>query len=362
MTKITFPARSDFYRTLKQRVDTYFSEQKLTRHGNAHMFLKTAIILTLLASSYVLLVFFSASLLMAVITAFAVAQGFVLVGFNIMHDGNHGSYSRNKAVNRFMGLTMDLIGGSSFIWKQKHNVLHHTYTNIDELDDDLQSSGLLRLSPEQPWRPWHRFQHWYAFPLYSLLTISWIVFSDFYKVFTNRIGDYEMRNVTASDRTVFFLTKLFYFGYMIALPLVFHPLLHVLITFVAIHLVMGFTLSVVFQLAHTVDENEFPTPDEIDGSMENEWAIHQVETTADFARQSKVAAWYLGGLNFQIEHHLFARICHVHYPALSKIVEQTCRDFSIDYVSHPTVGAAIIAHLKFLRRLGTGTAAAAVPA
>jgi linoleoyl-CoA desaturase len=352
MKKISFPARGEFNKTLKNRVDQYFSDHNLAKTGNWRMFLKTTLVLAWLIVSYLLLVFFSASLVMAIITAFAVAQGFVLVGFNIMHDGNHDSYSKNKKLNRVMGFTLDLIGGSNMLWRQKHNILHHTYTNIDEVDDDLFTGGLLRLSPEQKRCSWHRFQHLYAFPVYSLLTLSWMTFSDFKKFFSGRIGDYSLHKPSVSEATLFFLTKIFYFGYMLVLPMFFHPVLHVLLAFVGIHLVLGFTLSIVFQLAHTIEGNTFPKPDEVSGNIENEWAIHQVETTVDFAPLNKLAAWYLGGLNFQIEHHLFSKICHIHYPALSKIVEKTCREFSVSYISYPTVRSAVAAHYRFLKMLG----------
>ncbi|NIT57736.1 MAG: hypothetical protein GWN00_16350 [Aliifodinibius sp.] len=212
MKKISFTSKVDCYRILKKRVEQYFTEKKLPKTGNWQMSIKTAIILAWLAVSYLLLVFFSTSLIMATVSALAVAQGFVLAGFNIMHDANHGSYSKNKKINYLMGLTLDLIGGSRMLWKQKHNILHHTYTNIDELDDDIHSNGLLRLSPRQEWRPWHRFQHLYAFALYSLLTLSWITFSDFNKFFTGRIGEYQLRKPSVTETTLFFLTKFFYFG------------------------------------------------------------------------------------------------------------------------------------------------------
>ena len=352
MKKISFPARIDFYKTLKQRVEQYFSEKEIPKTGNKRMFVKTAFILVWFTISYILLVFFSTSLILAVISAFAVAQGFVLVGFNIMHDANHGSYSKSKKLNSIMGLTLDLIGGSRMLWRQKHNILHHTYTNIEELDDDIHSNGLLRLSPNQEWRPWHRFQKLYAFPVYSLLTLSWITYSDFNKFFTRRIGEYQLRKPSVSEATLFFLAKLFYFGYMLVLPLFFHPLLYVLIAFICIHLILGFTLSIVFQLAHTVEGNTFPRPDEQTGNIENEWAIHQVETTANFAPKNKLAAWYQGGLNFQIEHHLFSNICHIHYPAISKIVEETCLEFRISYISYPSVMSAVIGHYRFLKEMG----------
>ena len=358
MRKVSFPVRGEFNKTLKGRVEQYFAERGLSKSGNWRMLLKTAIILGSLATSYVLLVFFSASLLMAVITALVISQIFVLIGFNIMHDGNHGSYSKSKRLNRLMGFTIDLIGGSHLLWRQKHNILHHTYTNIDELDDDLKSAGLLRLSPDQKLRPWHRFQHLYAFPVYSLLTLSWVTYTDFKKFFSGRIGSYKLRKISASEGTLFFLTKIFYFVYMIGIPLLFHPVLYVLIAFVVIHLVVGLTFSVTFQLAHTLEGNTFPIPDHDTGGIDNEWAIHQVETTANFAPGNSLAAWYLGGLNFQIEHHLFPEICHMHYPQISKIVKETCRDFSIVYVSYPTVRSAIAGHYRFLRTLGRNTAMA----
>lgn len=352
MQNIHFPARVGFYQTVKKRVALYFSENNISTTGNWRMFLKTIIVLSLFIVSYVLLVFFSASWILAIISAFALSQAFVLVGFNIMHDGGHRSYSKSKKVNWLMGFTLDLIGGSKMLWHHKHNILHHTYTNIAELDSDLHTNGILRLSPEQKWRPWHRFQHLYAFPVYSLLTISWMFFSDYQKFFTRRIGAYQLRKPGVSDATLFFLTKLFYLGYMLILPMFFHPIWHVLLAFVAIHLVLGFTLSIVFQLAHTVEGNTFPEPDPQTREIENEWAIHEVETTADFAPKNKLAAWYLGGLNFQIEHHLFTKICHIHYPAISKIVRDTCRDFAVNYVSYPTVFAAIKKHYQFLRKMG----------
>lgn len=352
MKKITFVGRQGFYPTLKQRVNAYFSHTGKPQTGTWRMFLKTATILSWLAVSYILLVFFSTSWLMAVLSAFAVAQGCVLVGFNIMHDGNHGSYSRKAWLNRVMGMTMDLIGGSSLLWKQKHNILHHTYTNIDELDDDIQSHGLLRLSPRQPWRPWHRMQHIFAFPLYSLLTITWVTFSDFKKFFSRRIGSYPLGKSRSSENWFFLLSKLFYFGYALILPMFFHPVAVVLLFFLGIHLVLGLTLSVVFQLAHTIEGNDFPAPDPESASINNEWAIHQVETTANFAPTSKLACWYLGGLNFQIEHHLFSKICHIHYPQIGKIVRETCQEFGISYVSYPSVWAALRAHFRFLRELG----------
>jgi len=353
MQKISFPQKGEYYFELKNRVEEYFKDKNLKPTGNWNMYLKTFMILALFVLSYLSLVFFSNTLVTALISAFFLAQAFILIGFNIMHDGNHGSYSKNKTVNRIMGYTMDMIGASHMLWKQKHNVMHHTYTNIDGMDEDIDTSGILRLSPNQEWRFWHKFQHIYAFPVYSLLTLSWIVVNDFVKLITGKIGTQKIKKVKFKDNLFFYVSKTLYFGYMIILPLFFHPISYVLFFFLFVHLILGFTLAIVFQLAHTVEQNSFPVPEPQSGNIKNEWAIHQVETTANFAPKNKLAAWYLGGLNFQVEHHLFTNICHVHYPQISKIVNQTSKEYSVEYISYPTVLSAIIAHLKFLKRMGS---------
>jgi len=354
--KISFTQQKGFYTDLKNRVNQYFEENKLSPTGGWRIILKGILILALLLTSYVLLVFFSTSWIIAIISAFLLAQGFALVGFNIMHDSVHGSFSKNKKVNLVLGYTLDLIGGSRHLWYHKHNILHHTYTNIAGMDSDLESNGLLRLSPNEKWRPWHRFQILYAFPVYSFLTISMITFTDFQKFFTRRIGTYQLPKPKASETTIFFLAKIFYFVYTLIVPMFFNPVLYVLGGFLLVHFILGFTFSIVFQLAHTVEENEFPVanPD-----IENEWAVHQVETTADFSPKSRLWNWYLGGLNFQIEHHLFAKISHVHYRKISKIVQNTCHDFGIKYTAYSNIFKAIYHHLKFLYKMGKKTPSAA---
>lgn len=351
MQKISFPAKSEYYSELRKRVDLYFSENDLKYTGNWKMYLKTIVIMILFFSSYISLVFFSASIVTALISAFFLAQSFVLIGFNIMHDSNHGSYSESKIINRILSYTMDFIGSSHTLWKQKHNILHHTYTNIDGMDEDLESSGFLRLSPNQEWKSRFKLQHIYAIPVYSFLTLSLIFAGDFKKIWTGRVGTQKIKKVRFSEKLFFYGFKIIYFGYMIILPLFFHSFLAVLFFFLFVHFILGLTLALVFQVAHTVDTNAFPIPESTTGNIKNEWAIHQVETTANFAQQSKLAAWYLGGLNFQIEHHLFSNICHIYYPQISKIVQQTSKDFSINYASYPTVFSAIGAHFKFLKKM-----------
>ncbi len=349
--KITFDKDVGFYATLKKRVDERFPGMRTRGTGGWRMLPKTAIILTGFVVSYVFLVFFSPHVLTTIVAAFALSQALALIGFNLVHEGAHGSYSSNRTINWLAGSTASFIGASQMIWQHKHNVLHHTYTNVEEMDTDIQTGGLLRWSHLQEWRPWHRFQHLYAFPMYSLLTLQ-VIYSDIRRIISRRIGNYSLPKPSPSQHANFWLTKAFYVGIALVLPLLFNTWWHVLVVLLLINLVASLTLALVFSLAHTVEGTAFPSPDPQSGAMEKEWAVHEVETTANFAPRSKLAAWYLGGLNFQIEHHLFPNVCHLHYPRLRKIVEETCRDFSVRYLSYPSFLAALQSHYRHLKTLG----------
>jgi linoleoyl-CoA desaturase len=359
-TRISFTEKVGFHAELKKRVNNYFEERNISKTGGWRILVKSIAIITLVISSYIYLVFFADSWQSLLASAFLLAQGFVLVGFNIMHDSVHGSFSKSRVLNKILGYSLDLIGGSQRLWYHKHNVLHHTYTNIAGVDTDLETNGLLRLSPNQKWRPWHRFQVLYALPVYSFLTLSMIVFTDYHKFFSNRIGPYKMPSPTFSEATLFFITKILYFFYTLALPMFFHSVINVIAGFILVHLILGLTMSVVFQLAHTVEENDFPVAQIPENIIENEWAIHQVETTANFSPASRLANWYMGGLNFQIEHHLFAKISHVHYRNISKIVKQTCADFGVNYTSYSSMLTAFLTHLRFLNAMSKKEATVSV--
>lgn len=356
MQKITFQPRTAFLDTLKARVEAYFVETGQEQTGNWRLYAKTVVAMLTIISAYSALVFFELPWWAVVIGAFVLCQGYVLMAFNVMHDGAHGSYSRKQWVNTLMGASMDFMGSSQLLWRQKHNSLHHTYTNIDGRDDDISIGPLIRLSPNQEWKPWHRFQHLYAVPLYSLLTLYWLLGSDLYKFITGKIGDTPMNSRTKRQFAYFVVTKIAYFGYALVIPMLFQPVWAVLLVFVGLHMLFGVTLALVFQLAHTVDGTSFPVPDSKTGHLETDWAVHQFNTTANFAPTSRIASFYMGGLNYQIEHHLFHKVSHVHYPHIAHIVQETCREFSVQYLSFPSVLSAMKAHFRFLYQLGNPVA------
>lgn len=355
-SRITFSARGPFFETLKSRVDAYFQQTGQRHTGNRLLHFKTVFSYALAGFSYAVLVWGAEQLWTALLAGFCLGQGLVLIAFNVMHDGAHGSYSRKRWVNWLMGSSMEVLGGSQSMWQQKHNVLHHTYTNVDGKDDDIALGSLMRLSPSTPWRPWHRLQHWYAVVLYSLLTLFWLLFSDWHKMIRGKIGDTPLPKRAWWEWPYFVVTKLLYVGYTLVLPAMYHPVSDVLLAFVGVHLLFGLTLSVVFQLAHTVEGAAFPLPGG-DGKMADEWAVHQLKTTANFACDNRLVTFYMGGLNFQVEHHLFRKTSHVHYPALSRIVAEACREHGMPYQSFRSVWSAMRAHFRFLKQMGRQPAA-----
>ncbi len=317
------------------------------------MYLKTGALLAWLGGSYALLLFAATTWWQA--TCLAVSAGLAVAGiaFNVLHDANHGAYSRHRLVNRALSRLFDFLGGSSYLWRWKHNVFHHTYPNIPGLDADIDQAPISRLAPAQPHRSAHRFQHLYLWPLYGLLVFKWHFVDDFRELATGRIGQQKFRRPGPKGLLWLLSGKAFFFTAAFVVPAQFHPLWAVLLLYGVIFYVASFVLAVTFQLSHCVCEAHFlPSTLEWSRPQEIDWAVHQVESTADFARDSRLVTWYLGGLNFQIEHHLFPKICHVHYPVLSRIVEATCREFGVRYPTNPTLGAALASHARWLRLLG----------
>lgn len=319
------------------------------------MYFKTATLLTAFVAIYVTLLLFVSTWWLVVPLAMLLGVVVAGIGFNIQHDGGHRAYSERAWVNKLMSLSLDLMGGSSYMWDWKHNSLHHTYPNIDGHDDDINVGMLARLSPHQPRYKFHRFQGIYLWFLYGFLAVKWHLVDDFLQVAKGKIGEHKIPRPRGKDLLIFVCGKIVFFSMAFGLPLMLHSWWAALGTYLIAACTSGIVLSVVFQLAHCVEEASFPAPVQLpEGGerMETEWAVHQVQTTVNFARDSKVLSWFLGGLNYQIEHHLFSRICHVHYPAISKVVEETCNEFGIRYAAHRTMWGAMGSHFRWLVRMG----------
>jgi linoleoyl-CoA desaturase len=355
MAKIKFNnSNALFFNTLKSRVDQYFKEKNIQQTGNVKLYAKTAILLTVLITCYITLVFFTPqngwlALFIAAVMGFDMAA----IGFNVMHDGAHGSYSSRKWVNDMMSYSLNILGGSSMMWKQKHNINHHSYTNIEGMDDDIDIKPWIRVHRNQPKHWFHRFQHVYGLLLYGLTYLFWIFLNDFNKYFKGKISDFTpIRKIKTSEHIAFWSTKIGYVGLFLIMPIFFAGLVNTIIGYMVAVFVCGLTIAIVFQLAHVVEDAEFVDTNGESAKLETEWAVHQINTTFNFATRSKSVNWLLGGLNFQVEHHFFPKISHVHYPQLNAIVKQTCEEFNIAYNEFPTVISAIKSHLMHLKQVG----------
>ena len=350
---LTFARDHAFQKELRSRVEEYFKVSGRRQRDCPEMYLKTVIILTFFAGCYSLLVFAAHAWWQAVPLALLTGLAMAVIGFNIEHDGGHRSYSDHEWINKLMAMTLDLIGGSSYVWHWKHAVVHHTYVNITGHDADIDVGIFGRLSPHQERLGFHRFQHFYLWPLYGLNVIKWHLYDDFRDVILGKIGSTRIRRPKLWDFVGFIGGKALFFTLAFVIPSFFHSFWLVLLFYVLTVSVAGIVVSVVFQLAHCVEGADFPLPRDDSYSMENAWAVHQVETTVNFARRSRTESWLLGGLNFQIEHHLFPRICHVNYPALSHLVEKTCREYGIAYREHHSFRAGLVSHFRWLRQMGS---------
>lgn len=340
-----------FHAELRRRINEHFQQTGTPTTGNAQLYLKAIILVSGFIAVYVHLVFFTPPGWLAILECLLLGGLTAGIGFNVMHDGAHGSFSRHNWVNDLAGMTVDFLGASVYMWKTKHNTVHHTFTNIEGVDDDIEAGPLLRLSGSQKHYFIHRYQHFYFWITYSFLYFYWVFASDYKKYFTGRVGIVPIRKMTVRDHITFWSFKVIHLLLFIALPIYQVGFLPWLIGFLVFGSFAGFVLSIVFQLAHTVSDTAFPRATQPANQIEEEWAVHQLRTTANFATRNKVISWFTGGLNYQIEHHLFPKISHIHYPAISKIIRQACEDYDIRYIEYPKMRLAIASHWMYLRSL-----------
>jgi len=357
IVKFAPKGNDSFYDVVKFKVNNYFVTNNISPYSNSKMYVKTAVMLSLYFVPYLVIVtgLGAANLWLFYALWLLMGLGIVGIGTSVMHDSNHGAYTENRAVNNFLGSVLNILGGYALNWKIQHNILHHTYTNIEGLDEDIEAGLAIRMTPEKPLFRFHRFQHIYAWFLYSLMNLFWITAKDYKMLFKYSKNGLLIKQKTTLRKALIELSllKVVYIVYMIVLPIMFAHVAwyHVVLGIIAMHMVAGLSLACVFQPAHVVETSDYSPPSE-ERKMENNWAVHQILNTADFAPNNKLVCWFIGGLNFQIEHHLFPHICHVHYPQIAKIVEGVAADFDIPYNVMPTFRSALVAHGKMLKKLG----------
>jgi linoleoyl-CoA desaturase len=338
---------------MREAVAAHLGERRVSEKANPAMVARTVVMLGVTFGAYAAILTGGFSPLAMLSLAIVMGVGIAGIGLGIAHDALHGAYSSDPRLNRLLGFTFDLVGASSYLWDHGHNVAHHTYTNIVGVDGDVASSPLLRKSPDAELRPGHRYQHLYAFPLYCLATLNWVFVKDYKDIFKREGGH------RPSDIAGVLVLKGLYYAWSIVVPLLVLPVAwwQFLLGYLAMHLTTGLILGTVFQLAHLVEGVEFPVPD-ANGLVAEDWVAHQLATTSNFANGNRLLTWYLGGLNHQIEHHLFPRMCSTHYPSIRDVVRDIATRRGLRYRHQPGLFAAIASHYRFLKRMGVPAPAA----
>ncbi len=344
-----------FFRTLNKRVNSYFKDNNIKRTGNWRLWLKTIVMFTLFLAPYFLILTLDLPTWAQLLLTVVMGVGMAGVGMNVMHDGNHGSYSNKEWVNRLMGSSIYILAGNVYNWQVQHNVLHHTYTNIHGHDEDLEAGRILRFSEHVEWKKHHRFQHFYSVLLYGFLTINWAITTDWQQMkrFMGRKLSYGKLPRPIVNWSKLVISKLVYISIWIIIPIVVldFSFWKVFLGFFIMHYTAGLILSLVFQLAHVVEGAEMPLPEE-NGTIKNTWAIHQLKTTVNFSPRSFIVNYFTGGLNHQVEHHIFPHISHVHYGKIAKIVKETALEFNLPYNEYKTTRKALAAHFRHLKLMG----------
>ncbi|MCW3077336.1 MAG: acyl-CoA desaturase [Bacteroidetes bacterium] len=345
-----------FTSAVRKNVNDYFKTNNISTKANWKMVVKTIFMLCLYIIPFIFIVTLPMSQWLIFPLSALMGVGMAGIGMSVMHDAVHGSYSQKSWINNLIGHSMYLIGGNTFNWKVQHNMLHHTFTNIEGHDEDIEPKAVFRLSKHSPLKKMHRFQHLYAFFFYCLMTILRMT-NEF-----KQLKKYNYTGITATQGSTprkenikLIIGKFLYLALSLGLPLIFSGFTWwmILLGFAVMHFIAGLIMSTVFQMAHVVEEAEQPLTNG-EGNIENEWTIHQLETTVNFSHKSRVFAWLIGGLNYQIEHHLFPNICHVHYRHISPIVANTAKEHGLVYHQHPTFFNAVGSHLRLLKTLGSG--------
>lgn len=337
---------------MKQRVNTYFEENNLSSFGNYKIILKSCIFILVGFLIYFSLLTFALPTPISLFLCVLLGCTFAGIGFNVMHDGAHGSYSKNAFINEVMGYSLNLLGGNLFIWKNRHNLNHHSFTNVDGIDDDINIDPWIRTHFNQKRRWFHRYQHIYSPLLYSITYLAWIWGSDFKMYFSGKIANTIRHKMNLKEHFIFWASKLIYIALFFVIPSLRWGFLPAFVGYLTMSAVCGLILGIVFQLAHIVEKAKFPLPSTETNQLENEWLLHQIATTANFAMDNRVLSWLFGGLNFQVVHHIYPKISHIHYPAINKLIRETCTKFNVQYNEYPTFWEAFRSHLAYLKYVG----------
>ncbi len=343
-----------FWEDLKGRIDEYFSFDESKKKGNYKIYIKTIFLFILAGAHYYFLVIYPTFWVIKFFLCITFGINIAFIGFNVMHDGAHGSYSNKKWVNKMMGYVLNLIGGNAYLWKVKHNRNHHFFTNVEGMDDDIDIKPWIRTNENEELYWYHKYQHIYCFPLYGLTYFLWVFVQDFKKYWTSKVASVPFKKMNVKEHFIFWISKIIYVGIFIAVPIITIGWLQTIIGYIVFSFFCGLVIAIVFQLAHVVPDTIFEVATAKRGHEFNLGPhLHQLATTVDFATNNKIISWSVGGLNYQVEHHLFPDISHIHYPNVRKILLEVCDKFKVKHLEYITFISALGAHIRHLKEVGS---------
>jgi linoleoyl-CoA desaturase len=350
--KLSFEKGGDFILETRREVELYLASSRIRMRARLQLYAKTVVAFAIWAASWWVLIVVRPGIALGLVALGGLVVGTVLIGFCVQHDANHGAYFRTRRLNHLMGWTADaMLGFSSYAWRVKHNVAHHTYTNVDGYDDDISQTPFARLMPSQAPKPWYRLQHLYIWPMYSLMVIRWQTGADIAALIRGRIANSTLHMPRRWDLAGLISGKAIFIAWAIVAPLLVYPWWVVVVGYAGFTMLTSLVTATTFQLAHCVEEAEFTSAEQL-ATAKKPWAVHEVETTVDFCPRNPVLTWVLGGLNYQIEHHLFPRVAHTHYPRIAEIVKRNAAKHGVRYTAQPSLWVALRSHHRHLRRLG----------
>lgn len=350
--RVSFDNGGEFIRATRQEVEEYLRPRWTRLRGHLQLYVKTVVAFGLTLGSWLLLMLASPGVVLGLAGLAGLVAGTTLTAFCVQHDANHGAYFRTRRSNHLMGWTADaMLGFSSYAWRVKHNVAHHTYTNVDGYDDDITQVPIARMLPSQRPRPWYRLQQYYIWPLYTLMGLRWQTVGDISAFVRGSIGHSALRAPRRWDLVGLVAGKAIFACWAFVLPMLVYPWWVVLVAYAGFTMVTSLIMAVTFQLAHCVEEADFASAEQL-RAEKRVWAVHEVETTVDFCPRNPVLTWVLGGLNFQIEHHLFPRVPHTHYARIAEIVRRNAAAYGVRYTAQPSLGFALRSHFRHLRTMG----------
>lgn len=356
VAQISFDNGSNLLADLRARVHELLADRALIQRAKIQLYSKGLVALALLAVGWCTIMFMPPSLVFAIPALVLIGLGLTIVALSVQHDANHGAYFSSRRLNHLVGWTFDcLVGISSYTWRVKHNNAHHTYTNVFGYDDDVGQTPIAAFCPDEPAKPWHRYQHVYIWPLYCLMGLRWQVAGDIAAFFRGRVGQSRVRPPRGWDLVGVVSGKMIFLGWALVAPMLIYPWWIVLIGYLLVAMALSFAMATTFQLAHCMTEASFTSASELTDDNRRCWAKHEIESTVNFCPRNPVLTWLLGGLNFQIEHHLFPRVPHTLYPRIASVIQKTCTEYGVRYNVHPNLLSALKSHCNHLYQMGQRT-------